>query len=166
MAEKMRIPYTVLICHRSCISQNTIDPYKFCAGQIGVQNNLYPLCFISEKQMFWQRWSCLSIDCNSVRQFLCRHDRFAFRNWRYSDGYNNTWFYPFTNMPQFISIDLIDTEQIELKCNHPLLTEDKIGTARPRSISNNSSRKFQALTSSLEPADSLAPKYYLDLSLS
>lgn len=117
-------------------------------------------------KVFLRRLSYLSIDCNSVRQFLCGHDRFAFRNWRYRYGYNNTWFYRFTNMPQFISIDLIDTEQIELKCNHPLLIEDKTSKARPLSISNNSSRKFQALTSSLDPADSLAPKYYLDLSLS
>lgn len=53
-------------------------------------------------------------------------------------------------MPQFISIDLIDTEQIELKCNHPLLwAEDKISVqARLLNISNNSSHKFQALTSS------------------
>lgn len=36
-------------------------------------------------------------------------------------AYNNTWFYNFTNMPQFILTDLINTEQIELKCNHPLL---------------------------------------------
>lgn len=137
-----------------------------CVGRIEARNKPYSLGFMLEKQVFWQRWSYVSTDCNSVRQFLCGHDRFAFRNWRYPYGYNNTRFYRFTNMPQFISIDLIDTEQIELKCNHPLLTEDKIGTARPLSISNNSSRKFQALTSSLDPADSLAPKYYLDLSLS
>lgn len=51
----------------------------------------------------------------------------------------------FKNMPPFISIDLISTEQIELKCNHPgLWTEGRITV----SISNNSCWKFQALTSS------------------
>lgn len=71
MAEKRRISYTILINHRSCISQNTIDPYTFCVCQIGARNKPYPLCFILEKQVFWQRWSYLSIDCNSVRQFFC-----------------------------------------------------------------------------------------------
>lgn len=39
----------------------------------------------------------------------------------------------FMYKPPFISIDLIDTGQMELKCNHPLLlTEDKIIEHRGR----------------------------------
>lgn len=101
------IPNTLSINHRSCISQNTD-----CSNGVNRQTSVSYICHT----LYW----------SPVITGLLAGTSDAFV---LSYGYDNTRLYCFTNTPQFISIDLIDTEQIELKCNHPcppLWIQDKI----------------------------------------
>lgn len=144
-----KIPYTLLINHTSYISQNTIDLYTFCLGYVGVRNKPHPSRLKLEKQVFWQRHSYLSTDCNSVRPILCSHDRCAFRSWWCLHGYitHGSAVSQMCNNSSLLTLSILN--KLSWNVITPCFGQGRQDqwAAKPPSISNNSGRKFQALTS-------------------